>query len=250
MAFWQVRVWHYNALGRRFDYGKTWLKRLPVVARAINDMKPDVVTLVECGKLEAQELSRMTGYAWSNYLGSTILARKGLKFRKLKTFNWLKGYPHSALVCEVTNEEGYKINVAASHLPPFAYRATLRKTCTKKLSDLFKGWSDATIIGTDANWSKTYESYVKSLGWISARVNASNAFKANYRTSGKVKSSLFKSGNPIDYVIGKAGKKNPIKVLYYTVHDGRAFPGGDHNPLEVIAVCGTPPVIPTKKEKK
>jgi hypothetical protein len=243
VPYWDIHVLHFNFLGRRFDYKKTWLKRKPNIISEIKLVKPDIITGVECAISEAKEISTGTGYGFVNYLGSTIFYRKGLKVNLLKKFSWLKNYPHSALVCEVTNEAGRTINVTASHLPPFSYRASLRKREQGELCGLFIGWSDASIICTDANWSKTFESYIKSLGWVSARLVAASKFMANFKTSSALQSTLFRVGNPIDYVIAKAGKTSPVKVILYKVRDGRGK--SDHNFVEVVIRCGKYEAVPT-----
>ena len=234
MAF-ELKIFHINVLGRRYDYKKTWTKRRPKIVARIKKLSPDVVSAVECGLTEAKELASATGYNYLNYLGSTLLYKKGLKARVLKKYSWLKNNSHSALVVEVTKGKE-AVNIAISHLPPFATRAKLRKSQQKKLCQLFNGWSDASIICTDANWSKTFESYVKTLNWVSSRTTATKKFMANYRTSSALQATLFKPGNPIDYVVGKNGKKSPVKFLLYETADGRGL--SDHNGLLIIARCG------------
>lgn len=243
VPYWDIHILHMNVLGRKFDYKKTWNKRKPSIISEILAVKPDIITGVECQLAEAKEISNGTGYYFVNYLGSTIFYRKGLKVNVLKKFSWLKNYPHSALVVEVTNELGRTINVAASHLPPFASRASLRKRQQKELCALFSGWSDASIICTDANWSKTFESYIKSLNWISSRLEAVTKFMPNFKTSSPLQSTLFRLGNPIDYVIAKAGKKSPIRVMFYKIRDGRGK--SDHNFVEVIIRCGKYEAVPS-----
>lgn len=241
----KLKILHANVLGRRFDYGRTWSRRLPKIVSAIATTRPDVITAVECQLAEAKEISAKTGYYYKNYLGSTIFYRRGLRVRVLKTYSWLKNYPHSALVVEVANELNQKVNIAASHLPPFAYRASLRKSQQKKLCGLFDGWNDASIICTDANWSSSFESFIKLLGWNSARQTAKSKVRSNYRTSNKVTSLLFKSGSPIDYVIALPGKKAPNVIFnLYRVASGEGR--SDHNFLEVDVQVGVelPPEPP------
>lgn len=224
-----------NVLGRRFDYLRTWNKRKPKIIQLIKNISPDICTLTECQPAEAKELALGAGYYYTNYLGSTILYKKNIKANKLKEYSWLKGYTQSAVVAEFTFKDGNTINVAASHLPPFSWRASLRKRQQKILCDLFANWKDPVIIGTDANWPKTFESFIKSLKgfWSSSRLTATKKTHSDYRTS-----RGFKVGNPIDYVIGR----NYVDFQTYLVVTGSGR--SDHNGIVVTALCGKPDVKP------
>ena len=239
-----LKILHMNVLGRRFDYGKTWTHRRGRIFDLILKVKPDVVTAVECQVAEAHEISAATGMKFINYLGSTVFYSKSLSAKALKKYPWLKGFTHSALVVEIKNSKGQAVNIAASHLPPFAYRASLRKTQQKTLCNLFNGWSDASFIFTDANWSKTFESFVSKLGWWSARTTATSRVNAGYKTSSKTSSTLFKPGSPIDYAIRRSGDKVSAKFLYYEVISGVGK--SDHNFLLVKVQAGADlPKVPT-----
>lgn len=238
VAAWVLTVMVWNVLGRRFDYKRTWSKRMPRVVARIKKHNPDVAILTECQQAEAEELAGALGYRWANYLGSTILYRPEYTLGRKWSLNWL-GSTHGALVVELTYK-GATVNVVANHLPPFAWRAGYRRQCMSRLKAFMAGWSDPTIVGGDFNWRKTLESYVA--GWLSSlRLKAATKVRASYGTSGK-----FGPGSQIDYLLARR-----CTLLSYAVQKGTdpatGLPASDHR--AIVGSISTPlPVVPTDPE--
>lgn len=234
VAAWVLTVMVWNVLGRRFDYKKTWSKRLPRVVARIKKHAPDVAILTECQQAEARELGAALGYHWANFLGSTILYRPEFTLGRKWSLNWL-GSTHGALIVELTYK-GATVNVVANHLPPFAWRAGYRRQCMARLKAFMAGWSDPTIVGGDFNWRKTLESYVA--GWLSSlRLKAATGVRTSYATCGK-----FGPGSQIDYLLARR-----CSLLSYAVQRGTdpatGLQASDHH--AIVGSISTPlPSVP------
>ena len=222
-----LKLLHNNVCADRYDYNRTWPKRRPNFVDAVKRHDPQIVTLTECQQPSAAKLAPMVGMRYVSFGGSTILTDPDvLRYnRVLDERYWLNSNQSQSLLAaefEVI-KTGQTFNVMVSHLPPFAWRANLRKQQQAKINAIAKPWRDKTILATDANWTKTYESSQRAV-WSSARLTATKRAHATYRTSGK-----YAPGNPIDYVLGQNG----TIFESYDVINGSSW--SDHHVLLVTA---------------
>lgn len=230
-----VRAVVLNCWGARWGGGrKAWLKRLPRlkerIQHSLNDLVqagPSIVMATELSALEAKELCAALGEGWAfkNYLYSTVLY-KGWKPGRSWSLTWNKG-THGTIVVELTRD-GQTINVAATHLPPFSWRANVRKRCMRQLSAFFDGWKDPVLMGGDFNWRNTLESYAAKLGFDSVRVKATNKIRSDYRTNGG-----WGPGSQIDYAFTQRMKKVRGYRVLRGWHPATHEIATDHNMLTV-----------------
>lgn len=221
-----MKLLHWNVQGPRFDYGKTWTKRRPKIVDQIKVVRPDVATIVECIGV-AEGLAIDSGLVVDSFQGSAVMWNPAtVRFsRILFQAVWL-GKTHGVIAVElVERATGERFNVIAGHLPPFAWRAKLRKRLIDDLTKRTAKWRDQTIVGLDANWGKGFEAYVYGHGrWFSALDTApfGTGQHPSYRTSGK-----WGKGQPIDYVIARP---LPLFSEYRIVN---AHGASDHHPVIV-----------------
>ena len=185
-----IRAVVFNCYGARWGGGrKAWLTRLPRVKERIqhaldDDVAagPSIVIATELSATEAQELCKAMGDGWKSetYLYSSVLY-KGWTRGRVWHLTWNAG-THGALVVELSRD-GKRVNVASTHLPPFAWRASVRRKCMDQLAAFFKGWKDPILMGGDFNWRGTLEAYASKLGFDSVRVKAKNRIRSTYRTN-------------------------------------------------------------------
>jgi len=197
------RVVSFNVEGARWGGGRAaWLRRLPhVVARirrCLDDStpaNPSIILATECGVMEAADLRKALGAGWKSttFLYSTILY-KGWTIGKRWVKTWNKG-THGAVIAEL-KRDGLTVNAVCSHLPPFVWRAKMRKRCIAQLASFLKGWKDPIVIGGDFNWRSSLESYAAMLGFKSARLTAMTKVNAGYRTN-----LGWGMGSAIDYIL-------------------------------------------------
>lgn len=227
-----LELLHTNVCADRYDYKHDWAskRRAPWLERALS-LGPDLITLTECQAPAAHDLaSRLTAAGLKmrsvSYLGSSILYDPDtvVMTQGLLEKPWLGGsQTHSVFGVEFAlRVRPKRFNLIASHLPPFATRAALRRREQDWIDARVRDWLDPTLLACDANWSKTFESFTAADHWVSART-AGTTIHANYRTSGR----KFSVGNPIDYVLGRRA----LKFRRYEVIDGRRW--SDHNGLLV-----------------
>lgn len=218
-----MKILHWNVQGPRFDYGKTWTKRRPKIVDTIKNIRPDVATIVECIGV-SDGLAIDSGLVVDSFQGSAVMWNPAtVRFsRILFQAVWL-GKTHGVIAVElVERATGKRFNVIAGHLPPFAWRAKLRKRLIDDLTKRTAKWRDQTIVGLDANWGKGFEDHVRKSGWLSARQNAGGPW-AGYRTSGK-----WGKGQPIDYVLGRQVDGLEIFDEYLVA---KAQGASDHHPV-------------------
>ena len=225
-----------NCQGSRWGGGRAaWLRRKPnVVARIQRSLgddllsSPSIVVATELSDAEAKELCAALGPSWEyvNTLYSSVLFT-GWEPGRIWEKTWNAG-THGMVVVELSRG-GKRINVAATHLPPFAWRAAARKRQVKYISDFFAGWSDPILIGGDFNWRKTLESYASSLGFKSARQVAEAAVNREYRTNGG-----WGTGSQIDYAFVKSIRVRSYRVLRGWNPITRAT-ASDHNMITIQA---------------
>lgn len=222
----KVTLIHWNVLGPRFDYGKTWAKRYPAVAGLLAKeswkagQDATVISLNESAGV-ADKLAKDLHMAVEAFLGSAVLYPKTWRCRVLFRFAWL-GSTHGAIGVELSTPTGERFNVISSHLPPFVTRAAMRRRNMATLTKATAHWQDVTLLATDANWTKTLEKAVGA-AWLTAR-KALKVSHYGYRTNGR----LFRAGNPMDYVFLRRPSR---AAASYDVIDGRR--GSDHNALQV-----------------
>jgi len=219
-----MKLLHWNVRGPRFDYGKTWDKRRPKVVDQIKTIRPDVATIVECIGAPIAGACDMSS---RSYQGSMVMWNPDtVSFsRELFVARWL-GKTHGVIAVELVEKiTGETFNVIAGHLPPFAWRAGLRKRLIADLIKRTDRWRDKTIVGLDANWGKGFEAYVLKSGWASARLHAGGISRGDYRTSGK-----WGKGQPIDYVLGRQVEGMVVFDEYLVA---KALGGSDHCPVIV-----------------
>lgn len=217
-----MKLLHWNVQGPRFDYGKTWTKRRPKIVDQIKVVRPDVATIVECIGV-AEGLAIDSGLVVDAFQGSAVMWNPAtVRFsRELFQAAWL-GKTHGVIAVELVEKiTGERFNVIAGHLPPFAWRASLRKRLIDDLTKRTAKWKDPTIAGLDANWGKGFEDHVFKSRWGSARQIAAVTSGGNYRTSG-----TWGKGQPIDYVIGRN-----VGFDEYLVAKARG--ASDHHPVIV-----------------
>lgn len=202
-----------NVLGRRFDYARTWGQRLPRLVNRLTrvlddktDAAASVYLLTECGAQDAADLAKRLGLKAHTYLGVSILHGPAWTPGKRWTKTWL-GNTHGALVLELTRD-GQTVNVCVNHLPPFPWRAALRKRQLAELLAMFKGWRDPVLVGGDFNWGKGAEAAAAAQGFQSTRLRADTRQRADYRTSG-----AWKPGQPIDYLLSRGLTQRAYRVL-------------------------------------
>lgn len=223
-----ITILHANLKAGRYDYGKSWPKRRRAKFLAyVKAHRPMVLTLVEAERPACQSLAVALGMSCCAFRGSAILwdPSRLTRTKTLAIRAWLSGSHTQSLVLAEFKvlATGERFNLAASHLPPFVTRAALRKRQMTTLTALTAGYHDPTIVCTDANWSRTCESYMQARGWRSARKTATAKVNAGFATSG----TKFKAGNPIDYAFLRHG----ATAALYAVRDGRSW--SDHNALEL-----------------
>lgn len=231
----EVRAVVFNCWGGRWGGGRTaWLKRLPRVKEriqhALDDITaagPSIVMATELSAQEAKDLCAALGEGWESktYLYSSILY-KGWKPGRSWSLTWNKG-THGTIVLELTRD-GVTINVAATHLPPFSWRANVRKRCMDDLAKFFKGWKDPVLMGGDFNWRKTLEAYAAKLGFDSVRVKATNKIRADYRTNGG-----WGVGTQVDYAFTQRMKKVRGYRVLRGWHPNTHQVASDHNMITV-----------------
>lgn len=218
-----MKLLHWNVQGPRFDYRNTWPKRRPKIVVRIAAEKPDVVTLVECLGVDGR-LADDCGLVRAAFQGSAVMWNpQTVEFsRVLFRAVWL-GKTHGVIAVELVEKAtGERFNVIAGHLPPFAWRAGLRKRLIDDLSKRTAKWRDKTLVGLDANWGKGFEDHARRSGWVSARQTAAFNTRGTYRTSGK-----YSKGQPIDYVLAR-----PVLPRPFTDYQLRSGKGAsDHHPV-------------------
>ena len=221
-----MKLLHWNVQGPRFDYGKTWTKRRPKIVDQIDVTRPDVATIVECIGV-ADGLAVDSGFVVDSFQGSAVMWNPAtVRFsRILFQAVWL-GKTHGVIAVELVEKAtGKRFNVIAGHLPPFAWRASLRKRLIDDLTKRTSSWKDLTLVGLDANWGKGFEAYMAKSGWESARLDALIGTSRDYRTSGK-----WGKGQPIDYVLCRQVDGLEIFDEYLVA---KAQGASDHHPLVV-----------------
>ena len=229
-----VRAVVINCQGSRWGGGRSaWLKRMPRLKERIQhslddsiSSSPSIVIATELAANEARELAAALGPDWKakTYLYSSVLYT-GWTAGRSWDLTWNKG-THGTLVLELTRD-GQTINVAATHLPPFAWRANVRKKCVSDLADFFRGWKDPIIIGGDFNWRGTLEAYFAKLGYDSARTKSAVAIRGGFKTNGS-----WGVGTQIDYAFTQRMKIRGYRVMrgwHPTTH----LPATDHHMITV-----------------
>lgn len=230
-----------NCWGGRWGGGsKAFAKRLPRlvarIRRSLNDTTnaaPSIVLATELSASEARALCAALGPGWRHvtYLYSSILYKGWLIGRKW-SLTWNRG-THGAIICELSRD-GLTINAISTHLPPFAWRAKVRRQCMDRLAAFLRGWRDPVLIGGDFNWRSTLESHAAKLGFVSARVQASTRIRPTYRTNG-----AWKPGTQIDYILSRGLILRGYRVLRGW-HPVKRTKATDHHMATVQAT------IPTK----
>lgn len=221
-----MKLLHWNVQGTRFDYGKTWTKRRPKIVDRIKAIDPDVATIVESIGV-ADKLAADAGLRSIDFQGSAVMWNPtDVGFRRVLFRDVWLGKTHGVIAVELIHiPTGETFNVIAGHLPPFAWRAKLRRRLIDDLTKRTEKWRDETIVGLDANWGKGFEAYMLKSGWASARLHASGISRGNYRTSGS-----WGKGQPIDYVLGRQVYGLVIFDEYVIV---KAAGASDHHPVIV-----------------
>lgn len=229
-----LAILHQNVQAVRKADRASWPARAKRFAAVIRAELPDIISLNECDRASAKVLMGHLAphYRFASYHGVTVIWDLDYvhPVRWLLNRRWWTGvHTHAALIGEFRTSTR-RFNFGSSHLPtnPLApaAQALRRRRSMTALTSAVKGWKDPTLIGTDANWAKTFEDWVGDRGWTSARERAVTRINPTFRTSG----GKFTVGNPIDYVIGR-------RVLVYSryeVFDGRTY--SDHNGLLVEVV--------------
>ena len=133
-----ITLWHANLCADRYDYSKSYPKRRPYFVTAVRKGQPDLISLAETQAPAADSLAKTFGMKAVSYRGSSILYNpaKFVYKRTILTETWLNSkQSHSLLGIELAVKgSGETFNVLSTHLPPFAYRANLRKSQMKLIS--------------------------------------------------------------------------------------------------------------------
>lgn len=221
-----MKLLHWNVQGPRFDYGKTWTKRRPKIVDQIKVVRPDVATIVECIGV-SEGLAIDSGLVVDSFQGSAVMWNPAtVRFSRILFHAVWLGKTHGVIAVELVEKiTGERFNVIAGHLPPFAWRASLRKRLIDDLTKRTTKWKDWTIVGLDANWGRGFEDHMLKSGWASARLHANLISGGNYRTSG-----TWGKGQPIDYVLGRQVDGLVVFDEYLVA---KARGASDHHPVIV-----------------